>query len=137
MQVHGSCYCGAIVFEAEVDPAKTVVCHCTDCQKLTGTVYRHSVPARAEALTLLSGKPKVFVKTAASGNKRAHSFCGNCGSPVFAGAAEGPATTFVIRVGTLDERALLPPMREIWCESALPYATRLETKSREPRQGGA
>jgi len=48
LRVHGSCHCGAISYEATVDTERVTICHCTDCQNLTGTAYRVSVPARAE-----------------------------------------------------------------------------------------
>ena len=32
MKIHGSCTCGFITFEAEADPEKVAICHCTDCQ---------------------------------------------------------------------------------------------------------
>ena len=44
MKIDGGCHCGAIAYEAEVDPEKTSICHCTDCQQLTGTAsvsYTH------------------------------------------------------------------------------------------------
>ncbi len=56
MKVDGHCYCGAIKFEAEADPASVLVCHCTDCQELTGTAYRTVVVA--QDLKVLSGEPK-------------------------------------------------------------------------------
>jgi hypothetical protein len=43
MKVTGRCHCGQISFEAEVDPATVRVCHCTDCQTLTGTAFRTNV----------------------------------------------------------------------------------------------
>jgi hypothetical protein len=36
MKVDGHCHCGEIVFEAEVDPNTASICHCSDCQTLTG-----------------------------------------------------------------------------------------------------
>ena len=39
MKVDGGCHCGFITFEAEVDPADVGVCHCTDCQSLSGTAF--------------------------------------------------------------------------------------------------
>jgi hypothetical protein len=45
-EVTGHCHCGQISFEAEVDSATVRVCHCTDCQKLTGTAFRAAI-ARA------------------------------------------------------------------------------------------
>jgi hypothetical protein len=45
MKVEGSCHCGQISFEAEVDPLTVSICHCTDCQTLTGSAYRVTVPS--------------------------------------------------------------------------------------------
>lgn len=35
MKVDGGCHCGRIAYEAEIDPAGVLVCHCTDCQTLS------------------------------------------------------------------------------------------------------
>jgi hypothetical protein len=64
MQVHGSCHCGDIRYEADVAPEQTAICHCTDCQKLTGSAYRVSVPAREGSFRLIAGEPRIYVKTA-------------------------------------------------------------------------
>src|SRR5262245_4627881 len=37
MKVDGRCHCGYITYEAEIDPEKVMICHCTDCQTLTGS----------------------------------------------------------------------------------------------------
>ena len=90
MKVEGSCHCGRIRYRGEVDPALVTICHCTDCQKLSGTGYRIGAPAAAASFALLSGEPKTYVKTADSGNKRTHAFCGDCGTPVYSCAIEAP-----------------------------------------------
>ena len=36
MHVEGGCHCGYIAYEAEVDPETVSICHCTDCQRMTG-----------------------------------------------------------------------------------------------------
>jgi len=126
MKVEGSCHCGAIAFEAEVDPATVSVCHCTDCQQLTGTAYRTTVPARVETFVLKRGTPKTYIKrTADSGRPRVQAFCGDCGTPIYASAMQD-AVTYGIRVGTLAQRTQLAPTRQIWCRSALPWAANLE-----------
>jgi hypothetical protein len=124
MRVEGSCHCGRIAYEAEVDPAAVGICHCTDCQMLTGSAYRVSVPAPAGTFRLLSGEPKVYVKTADSGNKRAHAFCPDCGSPIYAAALKD-TPTYSLRVGALRQKAELPPRRRIWCASALDWSVDL------------
>jgi hypothetical protein len=122
MKVQGSCHCGQITYEAEVDPARVGLCNCTDCQMLTGSAFRVSVPAPRESFRLLSGQPKEYVKTADSGAKRAHAFCPNCGTPVYAKAAIGETPAYSLRVGCLKQKAQLPPQRRIWCKSALEWS---------------
>jgi hypothetical protein len=125
MHIDGGCHCGYITFEAEVDPAAVRICHCTDCQTLSGSAYRVTAPARAETLRLLSGEPTIYVKTADSGNKRAHAFCPRCGTPIYAAAVTNPQS-YGIRVGTIRQRALLRPRIQIWCRSALDWAMNVE-----------
>ncbi len=37
MQIDGQCHCGHVAYEAEIDPEQVGICHCTDCQALTGS----------------------------------------------------------------------------------------------------
>jgi len=133
MEVTGRCHCGAIAYEAIVDPERVQICHCTDCQALTGAAYRVSVFAPAESFVMRSGTPKIYVKTAESGKKRVHAFCGDCGSPVYSAAITDPVS-YTLRVGCLDQRAQLPPKRQIWCRSALPWSRNLEEVAKVERQ---
>ncbi len=122
MEVQGSCHCGQITYEAEIDPNKVGLCNCTDCQMLTGTAFRVAVAAPAATFRLLTGQPKVYVKTADSGTKRRHSFCPNCGTPAYATADTPSPPHYSLRVGCLKQRAQLAPKRRIWCRSALEWA---------------
>ena len=122
MHVTGSCHCGQVTYEAEVDPAQVGICNCTDCQVLSGSAYRVTVPAPAATFKLLTGPPSVYVKTAESGNKRRHAFCPNCGTPVSATADSDTPAVYGLRVGCLAQKAQLPPQRQIWCRSALDWA---------------
>ncbi len=70
MHIDGACHCGSISFSAEIDPARVVVCHCSDCQILSGSAFRMSVVTLIECLTA-RGEPRRYVKTADSGAKRA------------------------------------------------------------------
>jgi hypothetical protein len=133
MKVEGKCHCGQITYEAIVDPEKVTVCHCTDCQILTGSAYRAAVPVPREVFSLRTGQPKIYVKTAESGNKRAQAFCPDCGSPIYSSAIDAP-TTYSLRVGCLQQRALLPPRKQIWCQSALDWAMNLQGVTQLSRQ---
>ena len=61
MKIDGGCHCGYITYSAEIDPEDVGICHCTDCQTLTGTAFRTSVRADKEAFHL-QGQPKIYVK---------------------------------------------------------------------------
>jgi hypothetical protein len=121
MKIDGGCHCGAIAYEAEVDPETVSICHCTDCQHLSGSVYRTSVQAKREALQFLKGRPKEYVKTAQSGAKRAQGFCADCGTPIYSGDPGGNSPVYFIRAGSVRQRAQLVPRRQIWCSSRLPW----------------
>jgi hypothetical protein len=121
MKVQGRCHCGRIRYEAIVDPEKSAICHCTDCQTLTGSAYRAAVQAPSETFVLLAGQPKLYVKTAESGNQRVHGFCPDCGAPVYSAATLDPPT-YSLRIGCLDGRRAA--WRQIWCRSALPWSER-------------
>ena len=38
-KISGKCLCGLIQYESDAEPVFTIVCHCTDCQRQTGTVF--------------------------------------------------------------------------------------------------
>jgi hypothetical protein len=135
MHVDGGCHCGFIRYEAEVDPEAVSICHCTDCQNLTGSAYRVTVPAPKTGFKMLGGEPKIYVKTAESGTKRAHGFCPNCGTPIYATAISDPQS-YGIRIGTVRQRAELPPKKQSWCRSALPWPGNIEALPRNQKGAG-
>lgn len=122
MKVTGHCHCGAIAFEAAADPENVRVCHCTDCQTIAGSAFTTNVPAATGSFKLLRGAPAIYVKTADSGAKRAHGFCPVCATRIYSASVGVEPTQYSLRAGALDQRAELPPRRQIWCSSAMPWA---------------
>ena len=125
MKIHGSCSCGFITFEAEADPGKVSICHCTDCQSSSGTAFRTNVPVPGNTFKMLSGTPTIYIKTTAeSGNPREQAFCPRCGSSVYSTTlGDGPKPTYMVRVGVLRERDQLVPKVQNWTRSARPWVT--------------
>ena len=132
MKIDGGCHCGKITYTAEVDPEKVGICHCTDCQTLSGTAFRVSVAATKENLHL-KGEPKIYLKTAESGAKRAQAFCPDCGTPIYATAAENPHV-FNIRLGTARQRDVLRPKAQGWYRSAREWVNDLPSIPRFEKQ---
>ena len=120
MKIDGGCFCGNITFEADIDPEKVMICHCTDCQTISGSPYRVTVPVKTENFKL-RGQPTTYVKTAASGNKRVLAFCADCGSAIYSTSLED-RRVFSLRLGAVKQRAQLIPKSQGWCCSALPWA---------------
>ena len=118
MKIDGSCHCGELRYQADVDPAHSMVCHCNDCQVLSGSAFRSLVLSLPDALVMTAGTPKIYVKTAESGNPREQAFCGNCGSPIYSVAAGDEPKVYAIRLGTVTQRDQLDPTRSIWSQSA-------------------
>ena len=120
MKIDGRCHCGYITYEAEIDPDKILICHCTDCQTLSGAPLRAVAYTREDAFTLLSGKLKVYVKVSESGNKRPQSFCPECGTPIHATAAGEGRKVYSIRLGSVRQRDQIVPNVHVWFRSAQP-----------------
>ena len=120
MKVDGGCYCGNIKFEADIDPAGVRICHCTDCQHLTGTAFRVNVSVAKDRISFSGGQAKTYIKTAESGAKRVHAFCPECGTPVYS-TQTGEINRYGLRVGTIRQRAQLAPKLQQWCRSALQW----------------
>jgi hypothetical protein len=119
MKIEGGCHCGFVTYEAEVDPNDVLVCHCTDCQSLSGSAFRTVVFASEDSFVLRSGRPKVYVKTtAASGAPREQTFCPECGSPIYSAPVGGTSRRLGIRLGTVKQRNQLPPKAQYFSHSA-------------------
>jgi hypothetical protein len=133
MKVQGQCHCGQISFEAEVDPGNVRLCHCTDCQHLSGAPYRTGVPTAAEHF-ILHGEPTHYIKIAQNGTRRAQAFCPNCGTALYATSADNPQV-YMLRIFSLQQSADLIPSRQIWRRSAQPWACDLSSLEAFEEQG--
>ena len=133
MKIDGGCHRGYLTYTAEVDPEKVGICHCTDCQTLSGAAFRVNVPAARESFHLEAGQPKIYVKTAESGAKRAQAFCPECGTPIYSAAVSDPQM-FNIRVGTARQRAELRPKTQGWCRSKRDWVMDLQSVKQFAKQ---
>ena len=125
MHIDGGCHCGNVGYEADIDVEKVILCHCTDCQVISGTAFRTVVFVPEAKFNLLEGSLKTYIKTADSGNKRAMVFCAECGTHIYAMPVDGDDKILGLRVGTARQRRELRPRKQYWCRSALDWVTDL------------
>ena len=117
MKIDGGCHCGYVTYEAEVDPDKTAICHCTDCQSLSASAFRTIVPAPSSTFKILTGEPSIYLKTGESGAVRPQGFCPRCGSAIYSTALGDGPKNYNIRVGTVRQRDQLIPKVQFWSRS--------------------
>jgi hypothetical protein len=99
MKIDGGCHCGYITYEAAADPEKTTICHCTDCQHLSGSAFRTVVRVAGDTFKIIAGEPTIYVKTAESGARRVQGFRPRCGTPIYSTADGDEPKLYTIRVG--------------------------------------
>lgn len=121
MHITGGCHCGHIRYEAEIDPARISICHCTDCQTLTGSPFRLTALSTRDRVKLTQGTSKIYRKRGGSGAIRLQHFCPECATPLFSGGEEGVSDDLGIRWGSIDQRKELTPTRAIWQRSAVSW----------------
>jgi hypothetical protein len=118
--IAGGCQCGALRYALSAEPQAIYVCHCTECQRQSASAFGMSMPVSETGLTLTSGTPKEWRRTAASGHVVTAFFCPECGSRIFTRSTRLPGTVF-LKCGTLDDTRRLRPVVHFWTSSAQPW----------------
>ena len=120
MKLEGGCLCGKVRYSGEAEPIFVGVCHCTNCQKSSGTAF-NAVIAVPKPTVTLTGVVSTYEGRGDTGNAVYKMFCPECGSPVAEEAAI-MADVVMIPVGTLDDPSTAKPAMQIYCDSAQPWA---------------
>ncbi len=128
----GGCLCSDVRYRLEEDPLTVYVCHCTDCQRQTGSSFSLSMIVRCEALQLVQGHPKEYLVELSDGRKKQSCHCVRCSTRLW-----GPsrvAELAVLEPGTLDDASWFRPVGHIWTRSAQPWVQIPEGVLRFARQ---
>jgi hypothetical protein len=133
MQIDGQCHCGGVSYEADVDPARVSICHCTDCQTLTGSPYRVTAICSSKQIRMTAKPARTYAKVGDNGRTRVQHFCPDCGSPLFTSGEGDQAYDWGIRWGSIRQRDELKPARQIWCRSAAPWINEIAGLPARPK----
>ncbi len=95
----GGCNCGAVRFEISEPLLSARYCHCTRCQRRTGTAASASAAVVPGSFRIVKGEEQLRVWTPPDGHEKW--FCGECGSAIF---TRDPTdhTKLGVRMGAID-----------------------------------
>lgn len=121
--MEGGCSCGQIRYRVTGPPLIVHACHCTWCQRETGTAHALNALYEADRVIHTAGEPEIIHTPSASGRGQKIARCPACKVAVWSNYPQaGPAVRFV-RVGTLDRPGRCPPDIHIYTSSKLPWVT--------------
>ena len=115
--IEGGCACGAVRYALKAAPMVVHACHCTDCQRLTGSAFALNAWIEKSQVDLLSGEPASFKFTTGGRNNSVY-FCSQCGTYVWTDYRPG---FWFVRAGTLDNPKALAPDVHIFTRSKQPW----------------
>lgn len=119
-KLSGGCACGEIRFAFYEPVLHQVACHCRACQYAAGGGPAYAVVVSREVFRVLRGRPEEFSTMSEAGNLVTRSFCGRCGTHLYA-VSEATPDLCSVKVGSLDEPARFKPRLQIWTSEAQPW----------------
>ena len=102
----GGCNCGAVRFEITSPLVSASYCHCTRCQRRTGTGASANARVEPGSFRVLEGEDRLRAWKPEGGAEKW--FCGDCGSALFSRNPDDHAEIGV-RLGTLDSDPEIRP----------------------------
>jgi hypothetical protein len=115
----GGCQCGGVRYRLEGEPLGLAVCHCTECQRQSGSAFGMSLAIPREAFRLLAGELKRFSVRCDSGRIKECAFCPSCGTRIHHRVGEAVLS---LKPGTLDDTSWLSPDAHYWTKRKQPWA---------------
>ena len=117
-QRDGGCQCGKVRYRLESAPVSLAVCHCTECQRQSGSAFGMSLFVPEKSFRLLAGELTSFKVTADSGRVKTCSFCADCGTRIHHQVVDAALS---VKAGTLDDTSGLQPTAHYWTKRKQPW----------------
>ena len=114
----GGCQCGRVRYRFDGEPLGLAVCHCTECQKQSGSAFGMSLAVASASFRLIAGELKTFTVLCDSGRTKHCSFCADCGTRIHHRTDDAFLS---IKAGTLDDTSWLSPDAHYWTKRKQPW----------------
>jgi len=118
--IAGGCRCGAVRYTLAVDAMPgSYACHCTLCQRTTGSSFAHQMPVLESALAVIGDMIEAPMPSL-SGALSLHRYCGACYTRLFNTNSQRPGLA-IVRAGTVDGSEGLIPRMHIYTSTKQPW----------------
>lgn len=118
--IAGGCRCGAVRYRVAVDAMPgTYACHCTICQRSTGSSFAHQMPVAEEMLSIEGELVEAAMPTL-TGSHSVHRYCAKCLTRLFNTNTARPGIA-IVRAGTVDGSEALTPRLHIYVSTKQPW----------------
>ncbi len=121
--MQGRCTCGEVRYRLTERPLFTHCCHCSWCQRETGSAFALNAMIETDRLEVLSGAPEEVATPSASGKGQIILRCPRCRVALWSHYAGAGRKIAFVRVGTLADPADCPPDVHIFTATKLPWVT--------------
>ena len=116
--IDGGCLCGRVRYRAAQPPLRTLVCHCSFCQRVTGSLAYSESLFPMDAVQFSGAPMRSYAhRSDSSGKKVVVHFCESCGTTVSLSFERWPDVRAISR-GTMDVPGLVEVTAHIWTRSA-------------------
>ena len=131
----GGCICGEVRYRVRGEPTAALVCHCTFCQRRTGSAFAITVYFDEANVEIVSGNPSMHEhRSDESGRWLRREFCPKCGTTIGHTAELRPGQR-AIAGGTFDNRDWFTVRQHIWARSKLPWVAIPDNFKPKPPEG--
>jgi hypothetical protein len=111
----GACLCGGVRFEVTEQPIDAGYCHCTRCQRRSGTAASPGVAVVPGSVRITQGEELLAAYEPEDGNPKV--FCSACGSALFS-RPPGESDPTTVRFGAFDQDPGVRPSYHQFVRSA-------------------
>ena len=122
LPLSGGCQCGKLRYQVSQPPMMIYCCHCTNCQKISGSAFAISATIFEASFEFTAGDARKTNWLSDAGNQRYGYICGDCGTRIAHGQ-EPSIGVLSLRAGTFDDTRWVEPAGHIWTKSAQSWMT--------------
>ena len=120
MASQGGCACGSVRYRLTEEPLVVHVCHCLDCQTLSGSAFALNLWMAKKGVEVSGDTLNTFELKGGSGRAHHVSFCKQCGTKLFSDYS-GAKNSLFVAAGTLDDASDVRPTMHIFTKDKQPW----------------